>query len=201
MPKASRWTSRYPVLGGIWDENILISERSIGVKLTPKQQRFCNEYLVDLNATQAAIRAGYSQRTAAEIGVENLTKPNIQAEIKRLMDVRGERCQISADLVLERISELAFSNIFPVLKALEDNRLDQLPESVKRTVKALKVKRDKDGTIAEYAIAMHDKIRPLQMLGRHLGMFKDDAEAIAVLTTYGTVTRTEQGFTFEYADS
>ena len=73
------------------------------MKLTPKQARFIEEYLVDLNATQAAIRAGYSVKTARKIGSENLTKPDIQAAIQIAQLARSERTQITVDKVLEDI--------------------------------------------------------------------------------------------------
>ena len=75
------------------------------IKLTAKQEMFCKEYIIDLNATQAAIRAGYSENTAKEIGCENLTKPNIQEYIAILQKDRMERVQISADNILKKITE------------------------------------------------------------------------------------------------
>jgi phage terminase small subunit len=75
-------------------------------KLTNKQKMFCKEYIVDLNASQACIRAGYSEKTAKEIGCENLTKLNIQEEITRLMKSREERVQLTADKVLEDIERV-----------------------------------------------------------------------------------------------
>jgi len=74
--------------------------------LTPKQKMFCKEYLIDLNATQACIRAGYSQKTARSVGCENLTKPYIQAEIQRLKREREKRIQLTADKVLEDIERV-----------------------------------------------------------------------------------------------
>ncbi|MET3414816.1 terminase small subunit [Methylobacterium sp. 1030] len=71
-------------------------------KLSNKQIRFCEEYLVDLNATQAAIRAGYSQHTAGSIGEENLKKPDIDARIKALQAERSKRTEITVDMVLQR---------------------------------------------------------------------------------------------------
>ena len=76
-------------------------------KLTPKQQRFVDEYLVDLNATQAAIRAGYSAKTAGSIGQRLLKKVEIQAELAAAMAARGERTEITADYVLRRLKEEA----------------------------------------------------------------------------------------------
>ena len=74
-------------------------------KLTPKQQRFVDEYLIDLNATQAAIRAGYSAKTAAVIGNENLIKPYIADAIAKAQAERSERTEISQDYVIKTIVE------------------------------------------------------------------------------------------------
>lgn len=75
-------------------------------KLTDKQQRFVEEYLIDLNATQAAIRAGYSEKTAYSIGNENLSKPEISDAIDAGMEKRSQNAQIDAQWVLERSVEL-----------------------------------------------------------------------------------------------
>lgn len=78
--------------------------------MTPKQQRFVDEYLIDLNATKAAIRAGYSKRTAKDIGAENLTKPEIAKAVAKAIEAQAERTLISADQVLldiERIGRKA----------------------------------------------------------------------------------------------
>ena len=75
-------------------------------KLTPKQELFCTEYMIDLNATQAAIRAGYSKHTAQAIGAENLTKPLIAAEISRLFIERTTKTKIDAEYVLIKSNEL-----------------------------------------------------------------------------------------------
>lgn len=79
--------------------------------LTAKQARFVDEYLIDLNATQAAIRAGYSEDTARAIGCENLTKPDIQAAIAEAQASRSERTKIDADWVLQRLGEEATADI------------------------------------------------------------------------------------------
>ena len=71
--------------------------------LTPKQQRFVEEFLVDLNATQAAIRAGYSEKTAGAIGVENLRKPAIRSAIEKAQKARAERTEITQDDVIRRL--------------------------------------------------------------------------------------------------
>ena len=77
-------------------------------KLTAKQQMFVEEYLIDLNATQAAIRAGYSEHTAASVGCENLRKPYIQDAIQIAMKDRAERTQLTADSILKEIATIAY---------------------------------------------------------------------------------------------
>ncbi len=75
-------------------------------KLTAKQQSFCEEYLIDLNATQAAIRAGYSVKTAKDIGCQNLAKLNIASYIAELKAERSKKTKIDAAYVLEMSNEL-----------------------------------------------------------------------------------------------
>ena len=75
-------------------------------RLTDKQELFCLEYLIDLNATQAAIRAGYSTRTAQAIGAENLTKPLISERIAKAFNERAEETKINAAYVLKMSNEL-----------------------------------------------------------------------------------------------
>ena len=72
-------------------------------KLTSKQEKFCNEYLIDLNATQAAIRAGYSVKTAKQIGTENLSKPIIAAKIAESKEIRNKRIEIDQDFVIKNL--------------------------------------------------------------------------------------------------
>ena len=81
----------------------------MSVKLTDKQRTFVEEYLVDLNATQAAIRAGYSEKTAKDIGCQNLAKLYIQDAIALAMDERSERTEITSDNVLKEIAKIGFS--------------------------------------------------------------------------------------------
>jgi phage terminase small subunit len=76
------------------------------MKLTAKQQAFIKEYLIDLNSTQAAIRAGYSKNTAAEIGFENLRKPHIKEAIDKEINKRSEKLQITAEYVLNKLKDI-----------------------------------------------------------------------------------------------
>ena len=79
-------------------------------KLTPKQERFVSEYLIDLNATQAAIRAGYSEKTAGAIGKENLQKPQIQEALTEARTKQQKRTSITADMVLNELAAVAFDD-------------------------------------------------------------------------------------------
>ena len=79
-------------------------------ELNTKQKKFCEEILVDDNATQAAIRAGYPKRSASSMGYENLKKPEIRTYISELVKARKQRTQVTADRVLEELAKIAFAN-------------------------------------------------------------------------------------------
>ena len=118
------------------------------VKLRPKQARFVEEFLVDLNATQAAIRAGYSQRTARSIGQENLTKPDIQEALTAAVTLRAERTNIESDWVVAK-----------------------LVENVERAM-CNRAVLDKDGEPSgEYVYDGQVANNALKLLGEHLRMF------------------------------
>jgi phage terminase small subunit len=143
--------------------------------LTPKQDRFCQEYLVDLNATQAAIRAGYSEKTANVIGHENLNKPEIQERIQAKMNRRAERTEITADRVLEEIARIAFSDISEVLEW--DGRTFTIKPFAKLTKAQLAAIAEMNESVtvagASQKIKFHDKLGALEKLGKHLGLFKE----------------------------
>lgn len=143
--------------------------------MTKKQERFIEEYLIDLNATQAAIRAGYSPATAKDIGCENLAKPNIRAHIDRAMAERSKRTGVNADRVVQELAKIAFVNATEVIDPKTATvREDALPEDT-AAIQSVKVKTfGEDGL--EREIKMADKLKALEMLGRHLGMFKDKLE-------------------------
>ncbi|MEK4513610.1 terminase small subunit [Paenibacillus sp. FSL K6-2524] len=168
--------------------------------LTPKQKTFVQEYLVDLNATQAAIRAGYSVKTAEAIGHENLRKPKIAEAIEKAMDKRSERTEITADRVLQELAKIGFANISDYLKVNTAERVveykEQTDEEGNKThtpifdfVQAVElfdtdnIARSKLDAVAEIkqtkdgvALKLHDKVSALEKMGRHLGMFKDKVE-------------------------
>nr|WP_320951919.1 terminase small subunit [Hungatella effluvii] len=146
--------------------------------LTKKQKLFVDEYLIDLNATQAAIRAGYSPDTAKEIGCENLTKPNIRAHIDRAMAERSKRTGVNADRVVIELAKIAFINAMDVIDTKTATvKADALPEDT-AAIQSVKVKTSssENSEMVEREIKMADKIKALELLGKHLGMFKDRVE-------------------------
>jgi len=116
-------------------------------KLTDKQNRFCIEYIIDLNATQAAIRAGYSQKTANRIGSENLTKLVIQQKITKLQANTLEKAEMSAVWVLNQIKDSIVHNG----KIVEDKMIDAsaFNTSLGMAAKHFKLLTDKVETVNE----------------------------------------------------
>ena len=147
-------------------------------KLTEKQKRFVEEYLIDLNATQAAIRAGYSPNTAKDIGCENLAKPNIRACIDKEIAERSKRTGINQDRVIRELARLAFVNANNVIDMEEATLKDGATEDDTAAIASVKVKTipTKEGEGIEREIKLTDKLKALQLLGKHLGMFKDKLE-------------------------
>lgn len=146
-------------------------------KLTAKQQRFCDEYLIDLNATQAAIRAGYSPKTACEQASRLLANVKVQEVIAVKMAIRSKRTGINQDRVLMEIAKMAFVNIDDVI----DLNTAQVKETATKEdlacIQSVKIKPTEYGT--EREVRMCDKKSNLELLGRHLGMFKDKVEVEA----------------------
>lgn len=143
--------------------------------MTKKQKRFVEEYLIDLNATQAAIRAGYSPDSARDIGCENLTKPNIKAAIDRAMAERSRRTDINQDRVIQEIAKLAFLNPVDVIDMDEATVRGEAHRDDTACIASVKVKNipTDDGAITEREVKTYDKLKALELLGKHLGMFTD----------------------------
>jgi phage terminase small subunit len=151
--------------------------------LTPKQQRFVEEYLVDLNATQAAIRAGYSAETARSIGSENLSKPDIADAIAVAQAARSERTRIDADWLLRRLADEAEAD----MSELYDEHGGLLPVNQwpmiwrKGLVAGLDVEEIREegavvGIIRK--VKLSDRIKRLELIGKHIDVqaFKDKVE-------------------------
>lgn len=183
-------------------------------KLTDRQQKFCDEYLIDLNATQAAIRAGYSEKTAKSIGQRLLTYVDIQNYISERKQDRVERTEITQDMVLKELALIAFSKAtdyanvvektaytqnkdgerVPMLdsegkpvtyKTVDVVKTEELTEDQKRVLAS--IKEGKYGI----EVKLHDKEHALELLGKHLGMWTDN------LQVNGSVNNPMQGLSTE----
>lgn len=135
-----------------------------GRKLTAKQAAFVQEYLIDLNATQAAIRAGYSGKTAQQTGSENLAKPVIQSAIQEALNKRKERTEVTQDYVIRELV-----NVIEICTGQKDTAITEV------------IKNFQEGSIDAHDVSkkLFDASganRALELLGKHLGMFADKHE-------------------------
>ena len=143
--------------------------------MTKKQKRFVEEYLIDLNATKAAIRAGYSPKTANEQGAQNLAKLSIRDAIEKAEAERSRRTGINQDRVIREIAKLAFLNPVDVIDMDGATIRGEANRDDTACIASVKVKNipTDDGAITEREVKTYDKLKALELLGRHLGMFND----------------------------
>ncbi|WP_180113271.1 terminase small subunit [Acinetobacter sp. YH12073] len=147
--------------------------------LTPKQQRFVEEYLIDLNATKAAIRSGYSEKTAQQMGSENLLKPVIAKAIQEAQNKRAEQTQIDSAYVLKRLVEI---DQMDVLDIMDDNGnvkpIKDWPKIWRQYISNIETISVDDGEGWLKKIKWPDKVKNLELLGKHVsvGAFKDKVE-------------------------
>ena len=148
------------------------------MKLTDKQKMFVAEYLIDLNATQAAIRAGYSAKTAYRIGAELLQKTSVQEAIQKRQKDREARTGVTADRVLTELARVAFGDPRKVMSwgpdgvTLTSSR-DLSDDEAALVAEASETTSANGGSIK---MKMNDKMKALELLGKHLGMFTDKVE-------------------------
>ncbi|MDE6260679.1 MAG: terminase small subunit [Oscillospiraceae bacterium] len=139
--------------------------------LTLRQRQFVQEYLVDLNATQAAIRAGYSEKTAEVIGYENLRKPQIKAAIDRAIQARNQRTEITQDKVIQELAKVAFADGTMYARVVGGGRAVELTDTAKLTAdQRAAISCVKEGKYG-IEVSTYDKVRALELLGKHLGVF------------------------------
>lgn len=147
-------------------------------KLTDKEARFCDEYLIDLNATQAAIRAGYSEKSAGVIGFETLKKPKVQERIQALQKNIAERNGVTQDRIIKELARIAFVDIASMFQ--DDGTLKPMSELTEEQTRAI-------GSIKEFSYTygdgsekatkefkLNDKLSAIEKLMKHLGMFDED---------------------------
>jgi len=176
------------------------------MSLTAKQQRFVEEYLIDLNATQAAIRAGFSRKTAEQQGYQLLQKTSVAQAIEVAVAERSQRTQITADQVISELAKIGFSDIRKAVKwfsqadvafvdaegmegEIEDGSLRFAVANQVELISSEDIDDDTAAAISEISmtdkgglkVKFHDKRAALVDLGRHLKLFTDRVEHAGVL--------------------
>lgn len=161
--------------------------------LTSKQQAFVIEYLVDLNATQAAIRAGYAKKGAKDQAYQLMERPEIAAAIKAAMEARNKRTQIDADYVLSRLTEIDQMDLLDILDDdLSIKPLSKWPKVWRQSLSGFDIaemfegagkERDLVGLMKK--IKWPDKVKNLELLGKHVNVnaFREQVAVDVNLTT------------------
>jgi len=149
-------------------------------KLTPKQAAFVQEYLIDLNASAAARRAGYSPKSAHRTGNENMQKPAIVAAIAEAKDARSQRTQVTTDRVVEELAKIGFSNLLDFFRITTDGEpyvdLSTVTREQAAVLAELQVddflegRGDDAREVRRVKVKLHDKLKALEQLAKHLGI-------------------------------
>lgn len=169
--------------------------------MTPKQEAFVREYLIDLNATQAAIRAGYSEDTAYSQGQRMLKNVEVATAIKEALDARAARAQINADYVLNRLVEIDNMDVLDIVdEKLNLRPVSEWPKVWRQYLSGFDVAEmfegrgeDREMTGILKKIKWPDKVKNLELLGKHVGVqaFKDRVEHSGEMSI--TVTEEDAG--------
>ena len=142
--------------------------------LTVKQRMFVEEYLIDLNATQAAIRAGYSAKTADQQGSRMLANVKVQQAIAERMAERSKRTGVNQDRVVLELAKIAFVRMTDVVDSNGRIRSDAAPDDLS-CIESIKYKESDNeyGGSVEREVKISSKLKALELLGKHLGMWND----------------------------
>lgn len=141
--------------------------------MTEKQKRFVEEYLIDLNAKQAAIRAGYSVKNADKIGSELLGKTRVREAVSEAIAERSCRTGVNQDRVVRELARIAFSNFSDIVDPETARIRKDATEDDLACIQSIKIKPNEFGT--EREVRLFDKRAALVDLGKHLGMWNKDA--------------------------
>ena len=164
----------------------MASNRRSPQRLSPKQRLFVAEYIIDWNATKAAIRAGYSDKTARQIAEAMLSQPHVMAAVQEQVTAREARTMVTQDRVLLEIARLAFSDPRKAFDANGDLLpIKQWPDDVAAAISSVEVDvvTDRDGKAigSVKKVKFWDKGKQLELAGRHLQMFTDKVNVNAVV--------------------
>lgn len=142
-------------------------------ELTPKQKQFCEEYIIDLNGSKAAERAGFSAKSAGKIAFQLMEKPEIAARIKELMEKRSKKTGITQEMVINELKKIAFSNLKDIAKwnqsGVDFHDSGRIPR--KRTAFISEISQVMNEYGGTTKVKLHDKVAALKLLGMHLNMF------------------------------
>ena len=152
-------------------------------KLTAKQEIFCKEYLIDLNGTQAAIRAGYSEKTARQIAEQNLSKLDIQNRITELKEIRNTQLDVDGTYVLKRLIEWDQLDVLDILTDTGSFKpISEWPKVWRTSISAMDVstlmKQEEDIETRIMKVKWPDKVKNLELIGKHVDVqaFKDKVD-------------------------
>lgn len=152
--------------------------------LNDRQLKFCREYIIDMNGSQAAIRAGYSPKCSKETASELLTYANVQSVIKELQEKQAWKADVTAERVIRELSSIAFGKATDIIEVRDGvvyvANTEELPEEQKRMIS--EISQGKEG---EIKIKMHDKVQALEKLCKHLGIFVHKVEVTKVKKVVG----------------
>lgn len=155
-------------------------------KLTDKQKKFVEEYLIDLNATQSAIRAGYSPKTANEQGARLLANVSIQEAISKAMAERSRRIGINQDRIVQELARIAFVKITDVVDPDGEINTNASDDDL-ACIESYKVE-DSDsvnGSSSKREVKLASKIKALELLGKHVGMWNDKIQVDVSIPVFG----------------
>lgn len=155
-------------------------------KLTDKQKKFVEEYLIDLNATQSAIRAGYSPKTANEQGARLLANVSIQEAISKVMAERSRRTGINQDRIVQELARIAFVKITDVVDPDGEINTNASDDDL-ACIESYKVE-DSDsvnGSSSKREVKLASKIKALELLGKHVGMWNDKIQVDVSIPVFG----------------
>lgn len=157
-----------------------LTEQKQTAKLTEKQKVFADEYLIDLNATRAAIAAGYSEKTARFIGAENLTKPNIQEYIQERMQKQQSERIATQEEVLEYLTSVMRRELKEVVVVTTSNTLEKWLPDENGTMRKQKITKE-EPQLVEIPAKLSDANKAAELLGKRYGTFTDKVDVSGAL--------------------
>jgi len=152
-----------------------------------RHEEFCQQFIIDMNATRAAKDSGFSEKTAYSQGQRLLKNVEIQKRIAELQQERAEKTEVTQNMVIKELAIIAFSDLKDYIEVIEDTgairakSFEEMPEGKSRALQSIKedrvIKESADGkqvtVYDKINFRLHDKIKALELLGKHLGMFTD----------------------------